>query len=82
MKTIIDNKISQLLAISDEFIFPAYYTHTHCKMWKISNPYTSYGSETLVLCEVSEGIEKALDLAIEQMLKEKEKYYENPNNLV
>ena len=72
---IIDNKVNQLLSLSDEFIFPAYYSHTNKTMWKISNVYTKYGGETLVLCGVDEGIEKAIGLAIECISKAKEKFY-------
>lgn len=67
----IDNKISQLLSLSDEFIFPAYYSHTGKTMWKISNVYTKYNKETLVLCGVDDGIEMAIDLAIEHISKAK-----------
>ena len=72
----IDIKINKLLSLSDEFIFPAYYSHTSKTMWKISNPYTEYSEETLVLCGVDEGIEKALDLAIEQIEKARIEFYE------
>lgn len=72
---VIDSKINQLLSLSDEFIFPTYYSHTDKVMWKISNVYTKYGSETFVLCGVEEGIEKAIDLAIEHISKAKEKFY-------
>jgi hypothetical protein len=73
----IDSKISKLLSLSDEFIFPAYYSHTDKTMWKISNVYTKYGGETLVLCGVDEGIEKALDLAIDYISKEKDNFYKS-----
>jgi hypothetical protein len=72
---VIDSKVNQLLSLSDEFIFPAYYSHTGKTMWKISNVYTKYGSETLVLCGVDEGIETAIDLAIEHISKAKDKFY-------
>ena len=71
----IDNKIQELLQLSDEFIFPAYYTHTNKVMWKISNVYTNYAQETLVLSPVSEGIEKALDMAIAAIAEKKSKFY-------
>lgn len=71
----IDSKVNQLLSLSDEFIFPAYYSHTGKTMWKISNVYTKYCSETLVLCGVDEGIETAIDLAIEHISKAKNKFY-------
>lgn len=75
MLAAVDVKIEELLKITDEFIFPAYYSHTDCIMWKIENVYTKWGGETLVLCPVSEGIEKALDLAIEHISKRRGKYY-------
>ncbi len=72
---VIDSKVNQLLSLTDEFIFPAYYSHTGNIMWKISNVYTRYGYETLALCGVDEGIETAIDLAIEHILKAKDKFY-------
>ena len=77
MKTI-DEKIIELLLISDEFIFPASYSHTGVAMWKISNVYTRYHAETFVLCPITDGIEKALDLAIEQISKAKDIFYNGP----
>ena len=71
----IDRKIFDLLKLTDEFIFPAYYSHTGEDMWKIANAYTKYGSETLVLCPVTDGIEKALDMAIGEIAKRREAYY-------
>ena len=72
---VIDSKVNQLLSLTDEFIFPAYYSHEGKAMWKISNVYTKYASETFVLCGVDEGIEKAIDLAIEHISKAKDKFY-------
>lgn len=73
---IIDDKINQLLSLSDEFIFPAYYPHEKKIMWKISNVYTEYGrSEVLVLSGVDEGIEIALDLAIKYISEARDKFY-------
>jgi len=72
---VIDSKVNQLLSLTDEFIFPAYYSHEGKTMWKISNVYTKYGAETFVLCGVDEGIEKAIDLAIEHISKAKDKFY-------
>jgi len=73
MKTLtIDEKIRQLIDLSNEFIFPEYYSHTHCMMWKILNPYTKYKEEKFVLYSVEEGIEKSLDVAIEQISKSKQ----------
>lgn len=76
---VVDAKIKILLEISDEFIFPAYYTHTNKQMWKISNQYTHYSNETFVLCGVDEGINKALDLAIEHISIAKNKYFDKNN---
>jgi len=71
----INDKVNQLLTLTDEFIFPAYYSHTGRQMWKIKNVYTDYSDETFVLCGVDEGIDRAIDLAIEQITKAKEKFY-------
>ena len=73
----IDAKITELLNLSDEFIFPAYYSHEKKIMWKISNVFTHYGSETMVLCGIDEGIVTALDLAIKHISKAKIKFYKN-----
>jgi hypothetical protein len=72
---IVDFKINQLLELTDEFIFPASYSHTGKLMWKISNVYTKYKSETLVLCCVDEGIELALDTAIVEIKKRRDEFY-------
>jgi hypothetical protein len=77
----IDKKIANLLKLTDEFLFPAYYSHTGKDMWKIANAYTEYGSETLVLCGVDEGIELALDIAIAEIGKRKEAYYATNGSL-
>lgn len=70
----INNKTKQLLSLSDEFIFPEYYTHTGKLMWKIENIYTEYNSDKLVLCAVEDGISTALDLAIKHISIAKEKF--------
>ena len=77
---IVDFKINQLLELTDEFIFPASYSHTDKLMWKISNVYTHYKSETLVLCCVDEGIELALDTAITEIKKKRDEFYGTPSN--
>lgn len=71
----VDIKVARLLDLTDEFIFPAYYSHTGKTMWKISNVYTKYGSETYVLCGVDEGISKALDLAVDAIAKARKEFY-------
>ena len=75
----VDVKIDKLLKITEEFLFPESYSHTGKTMWKISNPYTKWGAETIVLCPVDEGIEKALDLAIDHLGKKREQYYAGMN---
>lgn len=79
----IDLKIAQLLSLTNDFIFPEYYSHESKIMWKILNTYTKYSSEKLVLCGVEEGIEKALDLAIEHITKAKTIFFNDleENNL-
>lgn len=72
---IVDFKINQLLELTDEFIFPAPYSHTKKLMWKISNVHTKYKSETIVLCCVDEGIELALDTAIIEIKKRRDEFY-------
>jgi hypothetical protein len=51
MKTI-DEKVECLLSLGSGFIFPEYYSHTHCMMWKIKNTYTDYKEEKFVLYSV------------------------------
>jgi hypothetical protein len=60
----IDRKVETLRKLTCNFLFIEYYTHTGCDMYKIKNEWTRYSEDKLVLCPVSEGIEKALDLAI------------------
>ena len=71
----VEKKALELLELTDEFIFPSFYSHTGKKMWKISNVYTKYGEETLVLCGVDEGIERAIELAIEHIAKKRNEFY-------
>lgn len=71
----VDDKIATLLELTEEFIFPAYYSHEGKVMWKISNVYTKYRESTLVLCPLEDGILKALDLAIESIGKAKNEFY-------
>lgn len=71
----IDTKIVQLRTLTDNFLFIEFYTHTNCEMYKIENVYTDYKKYVLVLSKVTEGIEKALDLAIEQITIQKDKFY-------
>ena len=73
--SVVDIKIKQLLELTDEFIFPASYSHTNDIMWKITNIYTQYKSETLVLCSIDEGIESALDIALVEIKKKMDDFY-------
>jgi hypothetical protein len=50
-------------------IFVEYYSHDACDCYKVRNPWTHYGSETVVLCKVDEGIEKAKRLCTEVINK-------------
>jgi hypothetical protein len=40
-----------------------YYPHEGCLCYKIKNPWSAYGMHTFVLCPVSDGLDKAKDLA-------------------
>jgi len=51
-------------------IFVEYYSHTSCDCFKVKNPFTGYASDKLVLCPISEGIEKAKKLAAEVLTQE------------
>ena len=70
----IDEKIKQLREITSNFLFIEYYSHTNCEMWKILNKYTKFREEKLVLCPLDDGIEKALDLAINGIKERKLKF--------
>lgn len=73
----IQDKINELLEITDNFLFLEYYSHTGKEMWKINNQFTHYNTDTLVLCERKEGIERALDLAIEFIIKKKKTFFDD-----
>jgi hypothetical protein len=45
-------------------IFIEYYPHENCDCYKILNPWTECHAHKIVLCPVSEGIDKAKYLAI------------------
>jgi len=76
MKTI-DDKISELIELNNEFLLIEYYSHTQCEMYKIRNVYTEFKEEKIVLCPISDGIEKALDIAISEINKSKIKYFKS-----
>ena len=70
----IDDKILNLIDLTSNFLFIEYYSHENCDMYKILNEYTHYNKDKIVLCKVSDGIELAVDLAIEQILKIKSEF--------
>lgn len=53
-------------------IFIEYYSHEECDCYKINLPWTVYKSDKLVLCPVSEGYEKAKELARKHLLEHME----------
>jgi hypothetical protein len=67
--TNLDQKIKELILLNGKFVYPEYYTHTNSFMWKIENTYTPFEKDVLVLCPLSDGIERAIDLAIRQILE-------------
>jgi hypothetical protein len=71
MKKSIDDKILDLINLTSNFLFIEYYSHENCEMYKILNEFTNFNKDKLVLCKVSDGIELAIDLAIEQIKKRK-----------
>jgi hypothetical protein len=72
---VFENKVKKLLSLSDEFIFPEFYSHTNETMWKVKNIYTQWNKEIIVLCSVYDGIEKAIDLAIKHISDAKNKFF-------
>lgn len=46
-------------------IFIEYYSHEGCDCYKTLNPWTDYNKETIVLCRIDEGLEKAKTLCIQ-----------------
>lgn len=59
----------ELICLSGNYIFPEYYAHTDCLMWKIMNPFTNLKSDKRVLSKIDEPIGQALELAISEMRK-------------
>lgn len=72
----IDSKILQLRNLTDKFLFIEFYSHENCDMFKIINEYTDYKEDKIVLCKLSEGIEKALDLAIKYITQAKQEHFD------
>jgi hypothetical protein len=75
IQSIIDQKIEKLMDLTNQFIFIEHYTHTGEAMYKILNPYTNYKEEKFVLCSVREGIEKALDIAYEEIMQKRDSFF-------
>jgi hypothetical protein len=44
-------------------LFIEYYPHTACDCYKINLPWTKYNTHTMVLCDVSKGLQEAKRLA-------------------
>lgn len=65
--TSIDEKIEQLRSITKNFLFVEYYSHTNKDMWKILNEYTLNAEHKIVLSPYEDGIEAALDMAIDEI---------------
>ena len=68
------------MKLTTNFLFIEYYSHTNAVMFKILNEFTTYKEDKVVLCKMSDGIEKALDLAIEKLTHAAEKFYGLPVN--
>jgi len=61
----IDEKINKILAEGFNIPFVEWYVHEYSDCYKILNPYTKFHQDKRVLCKVTDGFEKALDLVIE-----------------
>lgn len=44
-------------------IFIEYYPHEHSECYKILNPWTIFREEKIVLCPISDGLDKAKEIA-------------------
>lgn len=73
-KAVIRVKTLLLKKITDEFPFIEYYPHTDCDMYKIRNEYTDHKEHKIVLCKATEGIEKALNIALKEIKKRKRSF--------
>lgn len=60
----IGEKLDYVIANGYSCPFVEYYYHTNTDMFKIYYLRTKYGSEKIVLSEVSNGLEKSLDEAV------------------
>lgn len=75
----IDNKIAKLRKLTSKFLFIEHYAHEQTYCYKIDNDYTKCARHKVVLCNVDEGIEYALDRAIEFFEKEIKHFYNGTN---
>jgi hypothetical protein len=48
---------------NNEVIFSEYYFHEGCDCYKILMPFTKFRESKMVLCPVSEGLDKAKEIA-------------------
>ena len=72
----IEKLTQELIEYSGTYVYPEYYSHTGCKMWKINNPWTKYKEEKIVLCPVDgeSQLEKALVLALAILAKKYDEF--------
>ena len=75
----IDDKIKQLREITTELPYIEFCAHNGCDMWKINNIYSEFNKDNLVLCNLEDGLEYALDLAISIFGEFKAEYFGEKN---
>jgi len=78
----LEEKVLDLIEIAEGFMYPQYYSHTKNVMWKIDNSFTNYEQDTVVLCGIDEGFEKALDMAIKEITLRKNEFYNKTKDIV
>lgn len=74
----INAKIRKLRSLTDKFIFIEYYSHLNCDVYKIENQYTKFAEEKIVLCRLQDGIETAIDKAVDVIQKAYLNWIEEP----
>lgn len=67
----LERKIAELVKLCGCVPYVEYYPHTNCDMYKIDNPYTQYGKETIVLHSASEPYERSVLLALREIERRK-----------
>lgn len=75
----IDQLIRDLYNLSGNMVFLEDYSHDNAVCWKILNPFTRFVSDTLVLCKMDDGIEKALNVAIVEIRKRRLEFFGKEN---